>query len=29
VGPSTCVWFEMDLPLSPDLDGGPDGGSHP
>ena len=28
VGPSTCVWFEMDLTLSPDPDGGADGGSH-
>jgi anti-sigma regulatory factor (Ser/Thr protein kinase) len=27
VGPSTCVWFEMDLALSRDPDGGPDGGS--
>ena len=27
-GPSTCVWFEMDLSLSRDPDGGPDGNSH-
>ena len=27
-GPSTCVWFEMDLPVSPDADGGSEDRSH-
>lgn len=28
-GPSTCVWFEMDLSISRDADGGSENHSHP